>query len=1176
MKNTVKKTSLLIALLASTFLDAHAMMGEEDINDNSSPNKRVRRYSPTYSMEIDEGEENSSSLRFDLLGDITWPDNNLPQAKFRITGQNVRDPEIETLDLSRIEHLGFSASLPPGINSLDPSDPLPTNWGKAKERVRCKFDYKGRQEIELIRPKEYNLYGNWEFRDNPNHAQTIAILKLKAFLEDRQWHTVYERQVNIDHTLLRADPEIPGQYYFNGDTVYQARTKLQHYENTRTRRQYTRNIATRDGDIPSHQGKQVIYVEPFAYGNTASKPREAYIGEYAFVNDLADHQKIPGRETGRLIYSDGTHIFDPEVTQELWRHGQEEAGFFVASYRQSQKLNFVPETLLPDGNLPEGLYQLRVVEHDKDKRIEKWRKLGGDNPQEFSIQTPPGISSISGIGLTAPHQVIEEMPKDKGIQKVLSLQAAIKKIEKETQEIYDLQDPNVSHVILLGESGAGKTSFLHLLANKPLFAEKHNDGTYRLKAREQDRLPGSIIGEGYSAGTILPYAWYDKENKTVYWDCPGFEDPDGAEQDIVNTFSIQKLFKGQSRVKVMLCVPQSDLQQKRAKYFLKMLKKMTKAFPNINQLKEAFSLVVTQKGDGLISEALQSINIGNPPICKKYPDVKELVSFLTKHRQERVFEILAPKGPGKFYSPDPTEPGKNYFDREETLSKLNLTAPVSKLDCEFKAEAESREVAGSLAQNLNNYLTDYMKTEGAQRIIQFCQQKIDDYSGNISDLRTWFTQLIQSFRSLQKDDITPDHFTGVLSGIKGLGQVLNLREIKSTISQIDFLKGIKSDIDYDTSKWANALYGAIEQLESLKTPPKIKYDGSNNVLTIKGPLIGTSDVAEALRTNQHPLNRIDVHSLNTLLIDANITSHGNFLSMEAPQWKVVGQKTIDLSGKVGSSGSNGGLGQDGQPGGSGKNGGNFYGKGMKFDRLDQLTINTSGGQGGTGGNGGHGIDGTHGSNGALIPFQTNERREWKINCHEKHSADPSLFNYFGWGIAQHEITYSFTNNIYNAQGTDGTVGGDSGKRGARGLGGNPGIAEIEGVTWTHDPQYRQPGAPGSKGSHEMVGTGGTHGQHCIGNVWTGVTVWDDPWKGHWALPTRAHHDRVLVNPGHAGPRGKARDGTQPSARNKTGRQNPAQPTPLDKNPTLQAYKRFYEKKAANPKINPFVKLFPNL
>jgi hypothetical protein len=145
--------------------------------------------------------------------------------------------------------------------------------------------------------------------------------------------------------------------------------------------------------------------------------------------------------------------------------------------------------------------------------------------------------------------------------------------------------------------------------------------------------------------------------------------------------------------------------------------------------------------------------------------------------------------------------------------------------------------------------------------------------------------------------------------------------------------------------------------------PEVKV--AQNLLSLKGTIIGTSDIVRALQNQQQTnINRIDVFGLNTLFIDEDITSHGSSMHLLAPQWKVVGSRFINLSG-------NNGIhaprelapeGVDVQPGTFGSHGGHIFGKGRQFSNMSHLTISTNGGNGQ---NGGEGHDGRNGDDGSL-------------------------------------------------------------------------------------------------------------------------------------------------------------------------------------------------------------------
>src|SRR3954447_23453064 len=89
-------------------------------------------------------------------------------------------------------------------------------------------------------------------------------------------------------------------------------------------------------------------------------------------------------------------------------------------------------------------------------------------------------------------------------------------------------------VIIVGDTGEGKTSLLNYLAEIPLFSRDNGSfGEFTINANIP--LEGMEIVDGCVSKTALPSSWNE------YWDCPGFGDTRGPVQDIVNAFSIYKL-----------------------------------------------------------------------------------------------------------------------------------------------------------------------------------------------------------------------------------------------------------------------------------------------------------------------------------------------------------------------------------------------------------------------------------------------------------------------------------------------------------------------------------------------------------------------------------------------------------------------------------------------------------
>ncbi|OJW47098.1 MAG: hypothetical protein BGO67_10330 [Alphaproteobacteria bacterium 41-28] len=1178
----MKKTNFLMLLMTSSLitLNAYAMESDEDGGD-------VFGYVPTVHLNQESGSDgdeeeavNTSEYQFELLGDITKPAHKPYQGKFRITNKDDEfDSEVKTLSLKEVRIKSrFEIEIPTTIKTLHPSDPLPTQWGKAKEQAVLKFKYKNRNYRQKItRPKEYPLHGSWHLTDDLHNNQTVATLTLRAY-KNQKWHTVDQSEVRIDHQLINTGPEISGRLFFDGDKIYQAKTKLLHYRDPRTGQQYSRNVEIRDGEIPSHQGKQIVYVEPFALGNDPLQHRDTYRGAYDSIDSI-NTEKISGREDGRLIYSDGTHCYLPDVTQEVWKQGHSRVGFFIASYKQENRLNFTLGTLVGNaGSIPEGLYHLHMIEDRTDKRIERWVRLGEDQ-KEIKITTNPGIASLPGMGATAPHFV----PDDGTDETIRKLVRGIDEVKRRITKNTEKQKNNTKSLIVLGKSGKGKSTLVHGLAGIPLSVR--SDGRIEPK-NLADTLPGFTIGHGFAAGTSLPGVHYDEGKNITLKDCPGFDDPgddedDGARQDLINGYSIQEVFSSAPEHKVLLTISHSDLND-RAKEFMDALDKLTKLIPDDHELYQSTYLVVTKKKKGLLIDKFREITKKQPPLFARNERAKKLFQFIVKNRDTRVFEFLKPKGPGDYP-----------FDRDIILDKIYATPSVPNPKFKLSFEPKTEVLAGKLAKRLNDFLTDYMKTEGAQRVVNHCRSLIDSHTGPIATLRKKLGKVVKKLKALQELSITPAQFSTKLA------KIVDVKDVNRVIDNITFLKEkVKDDITFDTTRWANAMNATISAIEKLAASPTPEYDDPSKTLTLKEPILSITDITAGLTA--HPgAEKIRVYSSNTFFIDGNMTRNNATCSFFAPRWNVVAQPTvnftIDLSGTDNSTtvANGSSAGANGSPGAAGENGGHFYGVGVEFSQLSKLTVKTNGGKGGKGGKGATGKTGDNGVAGdenALRRFEgvtcttpPQSFTDWHPTGEFNVKKDNKDWQRFGTHHVHGHM--NGTKTVYTHGNNEATSGGDGGKKGSGGKGGHHGSAVIKnapGTSWTH---ISDDGSEGDKGTAGTGGQGGLNGPIVQGTYISGMNgqydnIWRNMFGEHcdkWECNKSDHWLSITT----ISQQSRASSGSDGDGANEDGRSDPKDQltaTELGDARTVRAkeFKEFYLEQAADPKVGPFVKVFPNL
>ena len=220
-----------------------------------------------------------------------------------------------------------------------------------------------------------------------------------------------------------------------------------------------------------------------------------------------------------------------------------------------------------------------------------------------------------------------------------------------------------TRVVVLGVTGAGKSTLLHGLAGKRLLVNEDSGGTASIEVARGEMLPGFDVRGGAASVTTIPGGWYDEANNLVFWDCPGFGDSRGANQDIVNAFAIDVILQAPAKVKILLVAQQSEITDSRMIHLMKRFEKLGKTFENSRDLEDSVSLVVTKK-----TARFKPI----PAIEKAIRDLEgegqrpHALAYFFARNPDRIFSLPIP--------PDSAEVGAHYnpFFTDKDLIVRNL------------------------------------------------------------------------------------------------------------------------------------------------------------------------------------------------------------------------------------------------------------------------------------------------------------------------------------------------------------------------------------------------------------------------------------------------------------------------------------------------------------------------
>jgi len=777
---------------------------------------------------------------------------------------------------------------------------------------------------------------------------------------------------------------------------------------------------------------------------------------------------------------------------------------------------------------------------------------------------------------SAPQRVNQTQPGDQES----TISARVKKLEKRmTDTRKKIQDrmadkKNPDRVIVIGRTGTGKTTLIHGLAGD-LKAIKKGRG---FLLQPEKLLPDFVTNNTEVSSTKEPAGWEDKPHKVVFWDCPGFDDmgndnSTGPEEDIMNAVAIKELFTKNSNTKVLLAIPDWYFGDTRKGEFQKLLNKVTEMFPDKAHLKKSLSVVVTQTGPGDVREDLKDINIDN--LKSLTPASKDLLSSIIDDINTHVTSFPAPQAAGKYS-----------MDKKSIYASLEAIKFTSNMKIEPQIGAEAKVLIDEFATKLNADIATYLKTDGAQRIINYCNNEIDNHAGFVKDVRTKIKGVNDVLKSLSTVTAAnvEDFATKLNPFIKDL--VGNVNPLEDMIKNLKVLKDIRSEVKYSLDEWRASLEATKKSLNALIKAPDSNVE--NGILYVKGSLIGSSDIQAAISTHSaSPYADIRVFGTHTLFLDGDLTKQAANLSLVAPSWRVTGQgtPTINLSGRNNTpqAGTGATPGADGLAGNPGENGGSLYGIGNTFHQLNKLKINVSGGGGGQGGDGAKGAPGTAAPDGSEALFNEVAREvHVEFQDHTYKNNVP---------VSGHKITYL----------SGGDKGGKGGTGGRGGLGGNGGLAGgifIQGAPTSYTA-IQNPGGIGPKGNSGPGGDGGKGG-----DLWKGVKITQlngsygrkyqqgfGPWQHDVHVTenvSKPERWEMAAQKVSVGPQGDTGD-QQANTLVGTGIQAMAAQvlahmvhgalggfTTQYKDTRIQDYKTYYQQQAANSLIAAFVKPFKGL
>lgn len=471
-------------------------------------------------------------------------------------------------------------------------------------------------------------------------------------------------------------------------------------------------------------------------------------------------------------------------------------------------------------------------------------------------------------------------------------------------------------ILVMGNTGSGKSTLVHYLARDPSKIEAIYDGGLYPKVIDHwDILPENISTT--RSRTLVPELTID-EKKNVWYDCPGFQDTRSTEFEVANTYFVKTLTDRIENLKIILTVNHASV----------MIGQDRKDFPNLMKFGVTLLQTVEKFDVGLVITKAESARVQGWKVIEVTNEdvINETVKFLNeylnnlqgdplKEKKKKLVENFLHKSTdgkydhiGVFYKP--VENGT--FDKipkmaKERVNILNIVynnvkyAKTLPNDFGYPLSVEAKSAIERKSKEINQNIDNTLK-----QIALFLWNEIKrlgDRKSSAQARKKIYTDRLNAYKNLIANTSTTEN---VIDGMNIFATQMNIKindaDIENLLIQQNYeniLKTISNHTVMMTSiDWVNCFskmyenivdesnwYSVFEQMSTKLTSYQIQQDTSMyNVQNLSD--WGQKDAPQGLNIEPGNIDQFLV------LIGSKPTSTLN-LNMDSKRYDVINQALRD-------------------------------------------------------------------------------------------------------------------------------------------------------------------------------------------------------------------------------------------------------------------------------------------